>query len=237
MSTPLTTIQSILHPDKLAYRVVSDWSDHWHVKGSNPLALHIVAFQTYGDGTTQHSGVWCPQLHEVTDVCLSIASAIVANPSNEAWQTLTDLINYCNSTSITFALSVKYDEGKCRYYSLTDRKITAATAKKHDRRYSPIQTWHNGSPASACHVLMGAANWDWLIRLFVLDELRAHVGYSPLWEELVPASVHFVGDWTTALQTLRHALEAVIALNRSRRALSCAIANSPKQIETATVTT
>ena len=73
--TMYTTIPSILNGEKIAYKVHSHFDDLWDSfrSANRPLDVHIGVFETYGDGTTQHSGEWPANNEQFTDFCLSFA--------------------------------------------------------------------------------------------------------------------------------------------------------------------
>jgi len=54
---------------------------------------------------------------------------------------------------IEWALSVKYDAAKPRWYSLRDRKVSASTSKANDRRWEKVPEWCDGSVKSASTLL------------------------------------------------------------------------------------
>lgn len=231
MSKSSENIASFLHPEKYAYRVVSDGWEWWQQRGDNPLSMNIIQFQTYGDGTTQHSGAWMPQVGSVVDVCLSAAGAIMANPEDAAWRSLTLHDIRIRKENLEFAMSVLYEEGKRRYYSLDQRKISASESKRHDKRWNLIEPCHDGTPGSGLNILMGECRWPWLERLGVLLDLH-DIRYQR-WEEIIPSCKDWEqsDQWVNALRVYRWALEAHERLDSARRSYNT-LAETMKTAET-----
>jgi len=84
-----TTIPSILNGEKIAYKVHSRFEDLWDSfrNANRPLDVHIGVFETYGDGTTQHSGEWPANNEQFTDFCLSFAQWLL-NASREQYKAM-----------------------------------------------------------------------------------------------------------------------------------------------------
>ena len=229
-------VPSALNPTKYAYQVISDWSPYWNVRGQNPLSIYLLQYETYGDGLVQHSGAWVPPVSQLTDACLSLTAAIIADPRNELWFSFRRVIEASESDFVPFALTVTYTEGKTRYFSLTERRITSAD-KRHDRRYLRIEPRHDGSPTSAWHILCDAnSHWDWLEKMAVLLKLREIVARTRdhlyAWEDLCSGDFGD-GDWHTALPAFVAALTGVLSLDRARRQSDCALHNSVRPVAAA----
>jgi len=228
-------IASVLNPAKTAYRVCRDSTENWSVRGNAPFALQILAYETYGDGLTQHSGAWCAQWADTTDVCLSLATAIVAEPLREQWRWLVRLLDTYSDDALRFALCVKYREGKEQFYSLSLLKVTSAD-KRNDRRYEKVAMHHEGTPLSALNILL-QSHHGWFVRLHLAMRLRE------MWfqqttsyfnrETLFPAVTQLEGDWSQAYEAFYHALRMVQELDWAKGYIECATNNSkPKPAET-----
>src|SRR5207247_6054993 len=63
-------------------------SDNWITRGAAPFCGDIVAYDTYGDGLTQHAGAYVAQFHDTTDICLSVTQPVLDDPRNETWRKL-----------------------------------------------------------------------------------------------------------------------------------------------------
>lgn len=138
---------SLAQPAKLAY--VYDIGHHT----GGAISSHMRFYETYGDGMVQHSETAPISLGMLTDYLFSLAQAMQAD---------TTLIESCGhelragvatNADIEFAFSVIYKEGKTRYYSREQRKVSASPAKRHDKRYEEITSYFDGSLDSAYRVL------------------------------------------------------------------------------------
>src|SRR5262245_28207589 len=137
----IRTFKSVLHPSKYGYHFAGSGLDNWSKRGSRPVTSAITMFETYGDGCVQHSGDWCPQPEQFSDVCWSVAAAIVEAPREE-WSKLWYALNKVSAEQIEFALGVKYrEEGKRQWYSKTLLKVTTGKVE-HDRRYERVESRH-----------------------------------------------------------------------------------------------
>ncbi len=167
------TIPSVLHPTERAYKLSSGSLDHYNKRGERCLFDHITQYETYGDGTCQHSGDWCAQFHELEDVCLSFATAMLADPKNPEWENLRWFMQgFFKKEDIRFAFTVKYkDDGKNRYYSKQECKV--AMNKEHDRRFERIESWADGSAEAVFHLLWlrSGEAMDWLTRVRLAVEI------------------------------------------------------------------
>src|ERR1051325_402733 len=165
------TVPSILHPTELAYKLTSDVLDSYRNRGERPLIDNIRAYHTYGDGTTQHSGDWATQWHDIEDVCLSFASAILADPKNPEWRHLDyPFEGHFKRADIEFAKTVIHkDDGKVRFFSMEEHKFTASD-KRNDRRYERVEPRHDGSPA-AVFAMIWKDYQCWLIRIRLAYEI------------------------------------------------------------------
>jgi len=89
-SDTMIIIPSILHADKRAYKLQRSGTDN---RGNAPLLCELTQYETYGDGTVQHSNDWCAQFSELVNA--------------QHWQS-----DNLDSTALRFALSVKHKESK-----------------------------------------------------------------------------------------------------------------------------
>lgn len=117
------------------------------------ISSHMKFYETYGDGLTMHSPGAPISLGMFADYLFSLAAAMQDN---------VELIQACayefragrvSNPEVAFALSVTYKEGKTRYYSRDERKVSSSPAKRHDKRYQEITSRHDGSFDSAYNIL------------------------------------------------------------------------------------
>ncbi|HXJ61840.1 MAG TPA: hypothetical protein VNU68_34805 [Verrucomicrobiae bacterium] len=217
-------IPSILNASTRAYKLVKSGTDNWNNRGSAPLLDQLTQYETYGDGTVQHSGDWCVQFAELTDVCLSLATAMYADPKAEHWQSLGRPMP-CQE-NLRFALNVKFKEGKRQWYSYQQQKVTTSEKVRYDKRYEEVNQYINGDPAGALRVI-NPEYYDWLDKVRLVSALREEYykmggGYlrmedifKPL-EELGKIGTDGKRRWRNALTAYEHALSAVHALDNTR---------------------
>lgn len=230
---------SVLNGDKKAYRLSSEWN--WDQKGNAPLSMHLTEFETYGDGTVQHSREWCAQFSELTDLCISLATAICADPLNEAWRQVGYVFHDFSTEAIRFALSVQHKEGKAQWYNLAERKVSSSEGKRHDRRWNQVEDWMDGTPKSAFSILWRSnEGMDWLSRVALAEDIRNEHGGYVSWETLFKPVEELAGDWHQAFCALRSAARAVLSLDCASRMASNAVQNwksaqEAKEVQPATV--
>lgn len=227
------TFKSALNPDKIGYRLSSDWD--WNNKGNAPLSVYLQQFETYGDGMTQHSGAWAVQFADLTDACISLTQAIVADPLNEAWHQLSYMVHCSNPELLAFVQTIRYREDKAQWYNMTDRKISSSESKKHDKRWNHVESWMDGKAASCLSILLnGVPSCDWLSKLCWADDLREAMGY-PLWEDMFKPTSEITGDWQQAFHAFRAAARAIASLDYAGRACASALYNTLPKPEAETV--
>lgn len=227
-----TIIKSVLNPDRKAYKLTSDWD--WNNRGNAPLSLYISEYETYGDGTCQHSRSWPAQWSELTDVCLSFARAIVADPSNDAWHQLNYVMHTVGEDTLRFALGIKYRKDKAQWYNLSERKLSSSESKRHDKRWEQVQSWMDGSPATALSIVLNNnSSVDWLSRLAIADDLRTLANY-PCWEDYFKPVMELPGDWHQAFVAFRDCCRAISSLDHAKRVADSAEYNSKPKAEPVT---
>ena len=141
---------SIASSDKLAYVYASDH----HYDGRAPISSHFRFYETCGDGLTAHSPSAPISVGMLADYLFSLAQAMASD--NE----LIDAAAYevrsgiASNSDIRFAQSVVFkDNGKRRWVSREERKVTASETKRHDRRYEEVTLRHDGTPKGAYNIL------------------------------------------------------------------------------------
>jgi hypothetical protein len=125
-----------------------------------PIARWAFEYKTFGDGLTVHCHPYAVQVENIQDFLVSLAGFLLEPRNEEEHDTLFDglITNWPRKTDralLAFAHSVRYEENKRRFYSRTDRKISAAESKRHDRRWEQIPSWADGSIVSMARVLSG----------------------------------------------------------------------------------
>jgi hypothetical protein len=134
-------------------------SETWTSKAEVNSSFRM--YQTYSDGICQHSGDWSITKEFLLDYLASAAVYMLAHPEDEEMiQHITQCVmRRPADKSIAFAHSVVFKESdkrwdKRRYYSMTLEKITASRNAEHDKRYSEISEWLDGTPKAIFRMLI-----------------------------------------------------------------------------------
>lgn len=239
----MITFPSVLHPDKFGYRYEKH-GYNFDKRGNWPVLDKLTVFETYGDGMVQHSGEWCAQCADFTDACLSLATAILADPANEEWNYLADEISgRAGRETIEFALSVVFkDDGKARFYSPSERKVTTAD-KRHDKRFFPVESWCNGSESSALRIVRAGQDYPLCVaeHIGLVCAIRDVASGCGCWEDVLGEqafrTLEASGDWHQAFRALRAAAQAASQLHHAARCIECATRNSKPKATAETVAT
>lgn len=222
-------IKSVLHSDTVAYKLTSDWD--WNNRGNAPLSLHISQYETYGDGTCQHSNSWPAQFSDLTDVCLSFTRAVCEDPNNEAWHQLSYVMHSVTEDTLRFALSIVHRDDKAQWYNMSERKMSSSESKRHDKRWEHVESWMDGTAKSALSIVLNAnASVDWFSKLAIADDLRTLANF-PCWEDYFKPASELTGDWHQAFNAFRAACRAVQSLDYARRASASAEYNTRPKAE------
>jgi len=138
---------SLAQPEKRAYVY-----DSMHAS-SAPVSSRFRWYETYGDGMTAHSPSMPVTLEMLADYLYSLAAAMTESKEllEAAGYEVTSGI--ASNRDIRFGLSVVYKDGKRRWVSREERKVTASESKRHDRRYEEVAARHDGTPHGAYNVL------------------------------------------------------------------------------------
>lgn len=145
----LRKFASLGHSSEFAYAFDSQAFDM-----KAPMHDHFRMFHTYGDDLCQHSGDWPVQVEFITDYLISLAVAMQTD------EELLDGAKYALSNrphvnAIQFAATVLWkDDGKRRYFSVNEAKISSSPSKQYDKRYQEITDIHDGSPKSIYRILI-----------------------------------------------------------------------------------
>lgn len=130
--------------------VVSDdsmmwWDQAYHSSG-RALCTWAASHDTLGDGNTQHTPNRVLLAHDFRDFCASAAAHIIANPADgEVFASACIWGHSLDSKRIDFVRNATWKEGKDRYASVAECKISSSPAKRHDKRYYRIEKEDDGS--------------------------------------------------------------------------------------------
>ncbi len=211
-----TKFQSLQYPEKYGY--VFD-SEAWR---GGEIESTFQMFETCGDGLIQHSHEWAITRDFVADYMASLGTAMLADSElveKLAWK----LTRTPRIEDILFCAGVKWKESdgqynKRRFYSVSERKVSGAAAKEHDKRYTQIEPWNDGSPEAIYRMLRPEHN-DGLGDYLYADTIRQWVlTQDNLYMDMAP---EFLKWWDhkrrDESRDLRNAVDACVALVDARQ--------------------
>ena len=234
-----TTIPSILNGEKIAYKVHSRFEDLWDSfrSANRPLDVHIGVFETYGDGTTQHSGEWPANNEQFTDFCLSFAQWLL-NASREQYKAMEihsrDSIGIKKVAPdlIDFLGKIQYRDDKRQYFSRSERKVTTSEKARHDKRFIEVPSWANGSFRNIVSLYLLESNHDtshmrWYSTVHsIAHHMNALYNLNLADEERgFNCEAIFPGDHQEAFRALSFAFDAVEAHDNSTRVIDSTLCN------------
>jgi len=240
-----TTIPSILNGEKIAYKVHSRFEDLWDSfrSANRPLDVHIGVFETYGDGTTQHSGEWPANNEQFTDFCLSFAQWLL-NASREQYKAMEihsrDSIGIKKVAPdlIDFLGKIQYRDDKRQYFSRSERKVTTSEKARHDKRFIEVPSWANGSFRNIVSLYLLESNHDtshmrWYSTVHsIAHHMNALYNLNLADEERgFNCEAIFPGDHQEAFRALSFAFDFIEARENTSRVIECALSNIKHQQE------
>lgn len=173
---------SLQRPNERVYTVHDSTLDLWD---DNRYALTdgwAGVYSTYGDGMVQHSGEYKAPREHFMDYLGSLAAHLLEHFGDAEHLRINWPSKY-NLDSIQFALSVQYkDDGKRRYYSTQERKISTSENKRFDKRWFEVEQWANGTTESAYRMLLPEFRTDLISQYALYSEIRdanSHNGKHP----------------------------------------------------------
>jgi hypothetical protein len=188
------TFLSKIKPNEIGYKVIADTEFDYRFRGACRWATF---FQTYGDGSVQHSSETPFARELLPDFLGSLAIALAEATDQERGEMLEIVSKHwprhsLEKSRIRFALALKCNEKKTQYYDAQARKVSTAESKKNDRRWESIKPYDShvdGSITSAAMILKNGDSYDdihTIQRWREIDDVyrEDHGGYSPfrIWE-------------------------------------------------------
>jgi hypothetical protein len=216
---PVFTFASIAHSDKYGYKFDSS---NWDTKSG--VSRKFLVFETYGDGSIQHSNDRAVTWDLLTDYLQSLGAAMLTNAE------LVEAADYemsqgPDADELAFAASVVYKESdkdwsKRRYFSVELKKI-GGRKFEYDKRYTELRDWHDGSRAATYRML--ASEYADGFKLFQISEAvrefcdaqKHRIATGENWPS-------FLGGEHRALYNLRNALNACRYICSAARQMRCA---------------
>jgi hypothetical protein len=234
--------KSVLNPGKYGYEWTNDSMTFWDQLYRNPFNFLSGAagyFETLGDGDCQHTPLMPSPLALFSDYAISFSAHILANAGDA---------EFCDRLAIyplevdfrpgtaQFLAGIRYNSDKAQYVNLPERKISSADSKRHDKRWTEVPRWADGSIASAVQLYWMFARPEqgapseafkrYAVECYFWDELYNTAPEGDEWPKLTEYRQRIVGSANDSWRTLLHAIGAIRALHNAKRCMDCAIHNS-----------
>lgn len=178
---------------------------------SNPLnyvSNDCYQFDTYDDGTVQHSPLYLVIRENIIDFYASLAQHLFSNP--EGIKELNYHITPIDSSELIFLSKVKYNADTVQYYSVSEKKVTKSEKKRYDKRYEKVSKWLDGSVYGIFSVAVKNYNgFSHAIR--IIDKIRDLTGYG--WFDCKEVFGIELDDWNN----MRNAVHIIEQLCESHR--------------------
>jgi len=206
-----------MHPENHCYSLGEGKSDFFRDQTAY-LGYHVLMYETYGDGMTQHSGEYLVTRSYFDDFCLSFADYIcneyVKSENKET------LHGYCVDAQnigidvFDFLMSIKHKEGKRQWFSIHQKKVTTKSEKQYDTRWKEVPSFADGTIGNAVSLLFYATNnhGDGIISRGALEIYWTLKEF----ERLTSGCVYDWGVWEEWLNELpRHHTGAFLAMREA----------------------
>ena len=139
-----------LEGSNIRYRLYETSDDNpaydWQRRG-NPISNLLSAYDTMGDGETQHAPDYLPQVDRLPDVLASLFSALHLIPEGELPTCLMlfmrhqtpsrELLQFCNGLKTSDTANIWVNLGDC--------KKSKACSKRHDKRWLKLEEYFCGN--------------------------------------------------------------------------------------------
>lgn len=123
---------------------------------------YLVAFDTMGDGEVQHSPEWRPQADKLLDVLQSLALRLPELEPDQFDNAIVAMLDFWPSACevdrerIEFAAGLKFKEDAKafnRRFSVELKQVSTADGKRHDKRFTSLDSWHDASFQATMRIL------------------------------------------------------------------------------------
>jgi len=221
------TFKSRENGDKIGYSFDrADLSNHTGFYG-NPaqyLGQHCYQYDTYGDGSTQHSPDYLVGKEGLRDYWGSLAYHLVEHPEDipiveKEWP------RGISTTTVAFFMKVKHDPNKKRWYCLATEKVSASEKKRHDKRWQEVPEWADGTTNAIYRFMIQSFHsfTDRLVRISQIRDAVANMTNSWDWvdyEELFGMKRLDTVE-RQVLQAIDSFVESFRALESAKGVVSC----------------
>ena len=117
-------------------------------------------YQTYGDGSVQHSPDGCAPVCMMGDALASLTTFLLDPRNTEAqeiaanhWRGIDPYNERTRRATILKARGIRHRDGKTRYVMARDLSFSSVNSKRHDRRWHQIVPWMDGTVSSTFSLL------------------------------------------------------------------------------------
>lgn len=150
---PRFVFASIINPTK-RFAIYESYSDNPAHSWRNTFVLsdYLATFDTLGDGETQHTAESCPPntFESAEDLVMSAIHVLSDMPTGDS-----SIANNFHRTIVpysmpspkllTFIGSLKWDANKTVYVNFDECKKSTADSKRHDKRWTQLESTYDGS--------------------------------------------------------------------------------------------
>jgi hypothetical protein len=197
----------------------SDLFDQAYHASGMILSNHAGWFETYGDGTVQHSSEMVCGAERCQEWCLSFADYLVKNFTQIELSAVPLGLPVVAPEKVRFLCSLRYRDDKRQFYNLSDLKVSSSDSKRYDKRWLQV-------PAFADERLDSAIKMYWadhcqrqfVIRYHVMRQFLDHCGYYTTTEEAKMLEQAAASPrYAEAFEAMRLAIEAVETYSEAKR--------------------
>lgn len=234
---------SLLNPSKYGFVYESSDTDHWDIcyRSSSILSYRSFYFETYGDGTCQHTPISPVPLGEISvDWLLSLAKHLLNSPAEYDWS-MDSLFGYgLPQPDLAQFLAGLKEKHINQYFSPAERAVTKAESKRFDKRWFKIPSWpfQRNCTVQRCYELFHSAHEDPCRMIKAIETVGALLaiadGLDDTGDRYFSACSLEKMEWLTsdllsACRALRDVIQALESLRNSGNAVDCYIRNlTPK---------
>ena len=233
---------SLISPNKTGYEFTGDSMTFWDAAYRNGGVLHgaFGQYDTYGDGSTQHSSLYPCGVGQFTDFCISLTDTVLKNPDQFAGLgaiAYTFGLDRISPDKIKFLAGIFVKEDKPQWFNFGDAKVTTSRSKEHDKRWHKVPADANATIASAYDLYFltveHRTNYLWelyVLQTFFWETLYGQVPEGDRWEKITEWQKQIPGNHRQAFMALRAVIQASQKIDYAGRAIQSALYNSkPKE--------
>lgn len=233
---------SVLNPNAIGYEYTADSMTFFDAayRTAGCLGGAFGYFDTYGDGNCQHTPLMAARLTHFTDFCISLAQHIIANPADgEGVASYHFGFSQMGTDTVKFLASLVYKQEKRQWFNWQDLKLSASDSKEHDKRWTRVPAYADGTIASAFRLAydIRGNRTTFMFERYALETLFWDTLYSQVstghdeWEKITSWRTELAGDHCQAFKALRLTVEGMEGLSYAKRLSESARYNSTPAAE------